>query len=135
MRFDEKVIHSGLNGILSVMIELKMIDKSKVSLLKRKKKDSFIARSSRWARSPSSGIFRARKKLGDKIIEGDLLGIVSDPFGSVKIELRSDRAGIIIGASNIPLVSEGDAVFNIASFENVHAVKESVTGFEDLLDS
>lgn len=134
LRFDEKIIHSGLNGVLSVMTELKMIDKQKVSLLKRNKKESFIASSSRWARSPSSGIFRAKKKLGDKVIEGDLLGIVSDPFGAAKIELRSNRAGIIIGASNIPLVSEGDAIFNIASFENIHEVKESVEGFEELLD-
>ncbi len=135
LRFDEKVIHSGLNGILSIMTELKMVEKAKVSLLQRKQKDSFIARSCKWARSPSSGIFKAKKGLGDKIIEGDLLGIISDPFGATRIELRSETAGIIIGASNLPLVSEGDAIFNIASFKNVHAVKKSVIGFEGLLDN
>ena len=46
-----------------------------------------------------------------------LLGIISDPFGEVEIEVKSDMSGIIVGRTNLPVVNEGDALFHIAQPE------------------
>lgn len=129
LRFDEAVIKAGLKGVLSAMYELKMIESNPETL---KKKEVSIARSSKWARSPHSGIFRAKNKLGDTVTKGRVLGIISNPFGTESYKLVAERDGIIIGASKLPLVNEGDAIFNIASFDNIDKVEGSIELFEEL---
>lgn len=122
LRIDDKVIKIGLNGILSVMHELGMIafkpkDKGK--------KKVFVAKSSHWVRAPQSGIFMSRKKLGQHVRKGELLGDISDPFGNHEFEVRAHKTGMIIGASVLPLVNNGDALFNIATFDESRTIDET----------
>ncbi len=132
LRFNEKVIKSGLAGVLSVMRELGML-----LPLKNKKpaKDVFIARSSHWIRAPHSGILTVKKKIGQRVRKGHVLGVISDPFGREKHELVAKRSGIIIGAVTLPLLNRGDAAFHVATFEDVSTVEEHVDMFEEQLDS
>ena len=58
--------------------------------------------------------------------KGQVLGVISDPFGHDKHEIIAKRTGIIIGAVTMPLLSRGDAVFHIATFEDVASVEEQV---------
>lgn len=120
LRFDETMIKQGLHGILSVMQWLEMIPSKKI---KQKKKEAFVAHSTAWVRAPHSGILRALCELGSVVKKESLLGIISNPFGEHKIEIRSPKEGMVIGASMLPLVNEGDALFHIASFEEA-AIQE-----------
>lgn len=129
LRFEETVIKSGLKGVLSVMYELGMIESNPLTL---KKKEVSVASSSKWVRSPHSGIFRAKNRLGDTVSAGQSLGIISNPFGTESYKLIAEKDGIIIGASKLPLVNEGDAIFNIASFDNINKAEGSVEIFEEL---
>ncbi|WP_254656747.1 succinylglutamate desuccinylase/aspartoacylase family protein [Leisingera sp. JC1] len=65
-------------------------------------------------RASHGGLLRAYKSEGDVVEEGDLLAIISDPFGEVVHEIAAPIPGVIVGRAVMPTVNEGDAVFHIA---------------------
>jgi predicted deacylase len=115
LRFDEHSIRVGLRGILSAMRALGMIPPTKG---RARVIEPLLARSSTWVRAPSSGVLRAIQSLGRRVSAGDILGTISDPFGERDVAVVAPADGIIIGRLNLPLVNEGDALFNIARFED-----------------
>lgn len=131
LRFNNSVMRLGLRGILSVMEAIDMLPKGTTKV--KKPVETFIARSSTWVRAPHSGILLISKKLGDHVKKDEVLGIVSDPFGNHRFEVRSKVAGIIIGMTMLPLVNEGDATFHIATFGDNSAVQESLEQYKDSL--
>lgn len=132
LRYEEKIIKSALMGILSVMESIGMIEPKQPKHMKKKAK-TFIAQSSHWIRAAHSGSLRTRKHIGDRVKEGDLLGILSDPYGDDKLEVRSTKTGIIIGTTVLPLVNNGDAMYHIATFENSEEVEERIEIFDEQL--
>ena len=56
-------------------------------------------------------------KLGDRVKVGDLLGTVTDPVTDIAHEIRSDRAGIVIGAALPAVVLSGYGIFHIGELE------------------
>ena len=132
LRFDEVAIKTGLNGILGIMHATGMLDEKDTPKSRKKKPPASVAISSYWIRAPQSGIFHTLRKLGSRILENEILGYVSDPMGENRNEVRSREAGIIIGRMELPLVSRGDALFNIATFQNPENVQENLERFQDL---
>jgi predicted deacylase len=130
LRYDETAIRIGLQGILAVMRHLKMLP-----AIKTKAPKAYQARSSHWARAPHSGILRPQRKLGSHVKAGDLLGVISNPFGSDLVEVHAKEEGIIIGQICIPLVNRGDALFHIASFAKASAGLETIERIEDRFDT
>ncbi|HEX5057356.1 MAG TPA: succinylglutamate desuccinylase/aspartoacylase family protein [Gammaproteobacteria bacterium] len=118
LRFDEQAIRIGVRGILNVMHKLNMLPLVKHKPHGRKSAGStFTARSNVWVRASHSGIFRSLKGLGEKVNTGALLGVITDPtdmFDEGRYEVRAQASGLIIGKTNLPLVNEGDALYNIA---------------------
>ncbi len=129
LRHNEHVIKSGLNGILTLMNEIGMISYSKGNVIKDDK--LFIALHSMWVRAPQSGSLKQIKHIGNRVNKGQVLGIISDPFGGNKAKITASCTGIIIGVVTMPLLNKGDAVFHIASFDNSREVKEQVDDFLD----
>ena len=110
LRFDEIAIRAGVRGILNVMRALKMIRGKMVT----PRVPPLIAKNTSWVRAADSGIFRALVPLGKEVRKGDVLGVISSPYGEDEHEIRSHRSGVIIGRSHLPLVHEGEALFNLA---------------------
>jgi predicted deacylase len=77
----------------------------------------YIAKASQWVRAPISGIFVTRKKLGERVVKGDKLGFITNPFGDYEYTILSPVDGIIIGNSILPLANEGDGIYHIATFD------------------
>lgn len=67
-----------------------------------------------WIRAPRAGLFQAYKGSGQVVNRGEPLGQITDPYGESRIVIRSDESGHIIGHSNLPVVTQGDAIFHIA---------------------
>ena len=111
LRFDEFAVRAGVKGILRVMNKLGMLAEKGVSKAKTK---SLVSQSSVWVRAPAGGLLRTFKSVGDQVEAGDLLGLISDPFGEKEIETLASDAGVIAGRINLPVVNEGDALFHIA---------------------
>ena len=111
LRFDELSARAGVAGILRVMHAMGMIPRKGVT---RPRVAPLQAERSSWLRSPAGGLLRSFKAVGENVGVGDLLGVVSDPFGEVETEIKSGLAGVIIGRTNLPIVNEGDALFHVA---------------------
>jgi len=133
LRFDEKIIKAGLHGILSMMREIEMIPPSFHKTLS-KPKEVYLARSSYWVRASCSGTMVKKKHIGDRVKTGDVLGIISDPFGDHKIKVTAAKDGIIIGCNMLPLVNKGDALFHVATFKDDEKVEERVDLYNATLD-
>ena len=56
------------------------------------------------------GLLRCFKTIGDTVVDGEILGVVADPFGENEVEILSPDDGVVIGRRNMPIVNEGDAV-------------------------
>ena len=130
LRFDEVSIRAGVRGVLQVMIELEMRTRSK----RTRKVESMVANTSRWVRAGQSGILRSLIATGTKVQKGDLLAYINNPLGEHNEELISPVSGIVIGKTNLPLVFAGEALFNIASYEEIDQVAENIDAYNDELD-
>jgi predicted deacylase len=72
--------------------------------------------------------------LGQRIAKGDVLGVVDGPLGGCAEDISVNFSGIVIGATNLPLVNEGEAVYHIARFDANAKVEASVEEFRSELD-
>lgn len=131
LRFDELAIRAGVRGVLSVMVELGMIDPPRRPPTRIV---PVVAKSTIWVRADEGGILRIRKRLGAHVQAGDVLAAVSGPLGDREETVTSPTAGVIIGRTELPLVNEGDALFHIASFKQQSKAGRQVERFEAELD-
>lgn len=136
LRFDEAAVRIGVNGVLGVMSELGMIDEAPRAVETK----SVVSRASYWVRAPEGGVFRSLTALGAPVETGDVLGLISDPFGGSEREARAGRGGLVIGRSALPAVNRGDALYHVAVVEKpaaaearAAAIAEEVAG-EPLYD-
>ena len=128
LRFDDVAIQGALKGIIAVMQEIGMLPKRAKS---KPTIDTFVARSSTWVRAQQGGILQTRAKLGDRVSKGQVLGMITDPFGEHEIDVLSSTSGIIIGSLNLPLVNEGEALFHIARFDDPASIDQALDQFSD----
>lgn len=128
LRFDELSIRAGVRGIRRVLQALDMLPPRPAS---HASLDPMRANETTWVRSPSSGIIRTECRLGERVKSAQVLGVVSDPFGEVEVEVLASVPGIVIGRSTSPLTHEGDALFHIARFEDNKEAKATVDEFQE----
>jgi predicted deacylase len=126
LRFDEVGIRAGLRGVSNVMRELGMLPprKRKPRLI-----EPLMAKATSWVRASASGIVRSKVKLGQRVKSGDILVVISDPFGETDVSVTAPCAGIIVGKNNLPLAHEGDALVHIARFDSVALAQDTVEEF------
>ena len=136
LRFDETAIRAGVNGVLRVMRSLGMLRTQQRKTAPRQRlKEPTISRVSRWVRAPQSGIHRSVTRLGMAVNKGDQLGFIADPLGANETPVEATSSGIVIGRSNLPLVTEGEALFHVASFEQPNDfVAEQIDRVEEVMD-
>lgn len=127
LRFDELVIRAGVRGILRVMYTLGMIKRGRP---RPREPEPVVARSSSWVRAPQSGVLRMLTPLGARVKKGGLLGVVSDAFRYDEEPILAPASGVVIGRTNLPLVTEGEALFHIARFGEPDSAAETVEQFQ-----
>lgn len=127
LRFDEGAIRAGVMGITRVMRSLGMLPPRRRSASLH---EPVILRSSRWVRAPCSGVLRTRRAVGVRIRAGQVLAIISDPLGETDTEITVPTDGIVIGRTNLPLVHEGEALFNIGLTEGTQIVARALDDFD-----
>ena len=111
---DETIVEEGLLGIQRILNHFHM----KNFKLEPVENEPIIIKSSKWLRAPQSGVFHSVVKNGQYVEQGDLLGLVSDPYGSTERKIKSNSKGYIICTNEAPLVNKGDAIFHIGNVLN-----------------
>lgn len=108
-RFDEYAIDAGVVGVRRVLAALEMID-----LPDLEHPPSRECRQSGWVRARRTGILRFDAHLGQEVADGERLGSLLDSFGKTLAAVYANRAGVVIGRNEAPLVNSGDALAHIA---------------------
>lgn len=108
LRFDETAVRAGVTGILRVMRHVGMITGAE-----KARTLSVLCGSSQWLRAPAGGLLRTFRGDGDRVQAGDILAVISDPFGQQEIALKAHWPGIVVGRAILPVVNEGDAIYHI----------------------
>ena len=107
---EELVVEEGINGVKRLMGHLGMrtfkIDISK-------DRTPVLLSESKWMRAPNSGMFQAVVKNGAKVSKGELIGMVTDPYGKFERKVKASSTGYIICLNESPVVYKGDAIFHI----------------------
>lgn len=130
MRFDPHAITTGLSGIINLMRRLDMLPDKKTT--KTSPLKSFFTQKNIWVRAPNSGMSYSRLSLGQHVKSGELLCVIKDPFGATdSIHVMSPEEGIIIGKNNLPLVYEGEELFQLAVFSKMQHAADHLEDWEE----
>ncbi|WP_438967187.1 succinylglutamate desuccinylase/aspartoacylase family protein [Flavobacterium sp.] len=110
---NEMVTQEGIEGTMRFLKHLDMLNPKK-ELTSFSEKTIFIEKSN-WIRANFSGMFHGLIKIGSFVKKGDVLAMISDPYGKVEHRLKAPNDGYIINVNDAPIVYQGDAVFHIST--------------------
>nr|WP_228055348.1 succinylglutamate desuccinylase/aspartoacylase family protein [Lusitaniella coriacea] len=119
LRFDEKAIQIGREGVLRVMACLGMYESSALP----SPTSSIEISKSKWVRAARSGILRVNVALGDRVVKKQIIGTISDAFGEDSIKVRANCDGLAICYRQNPLVNQGDGIFHLAILEDAETAQ------------
>lgn len=132
LRFDDNAVQTGLRGILAVMRNLGMISGQRGR--SQQARQPIVARSSSWVRADQSGILLSLTPLGAQVRKGDILGTITDPFRPSDEPVLAHCNGIVIGRTNLPLVTEGEGLYHIARWNGADTKAEDADEWRHALD-
>ena len=117
LRLDGFAIEKGLQGLRRVLFASGM---SEIQSRPARNDVMVVVHRASWLRAARSGIFIGSKQAGAHVVKGEPLGMITDPYGSKTIDVLANKSGYILAHSNASVVSQGDAIFNIAhDFEHM----------------
>ncbi|WP_339752122.1 succinylglutamate desuccinylase/aspartoacylase family protein [uncultured Winogradskyella sp.] len=110
---DSTITNTGVNGIKRVLNHLDMLSsKFKVS---KPKKNCIKITDSKWVRAKHSGMFKADIIVNSEVKKGDVLGHITDPYGSFNHFVKAPNDGYIFNVNESPIIYQGDAIFHIST--------------------
>ncbi len=108
MRLQAQEIKRGVIGVRNVLIHLKMVRGTPVSM-----GDQRTYFRTEWVRADRGGILVSEVRLGDSVREGDILGTITDPIRKESHVILSPHRGQILGMAVAPVMIPGYAAFHI----------------------
>lgn len=109
VRLDGHSIEEAIKGLKRGLAHLGVVENTNPA----PKSSSILIKKTSWLRANYSGIFLWTKKSGNKVVKGEKLGMIKDPYGAKTSYVISNRDGYIIGHNNASVVNQGDALFHI----------------------
>lgn len=107
------ITNTGVNGAKRVLDHLGMLRrKFKVS---RPKQSAVVIKDSKWLRAKYSGMFKATVTINAFVNKDDVLGNITDPYGSFNFFVKAPNAGYIFNVNESPIIYQGDAIFHIST--------------------
>jgi len=67
-----------------------------------------------WMRARQSGLFHHKAEAGDFVHKGEIIAVITDPFGKFEQNVKAPNSGYIINANAAPIVYQGDAIYHIS---------------------
>src|SRR5690606_36199977 len=107
MRLDDFAVDEAIAGTSRLLQYLGMIDQAPAT------KTPLVVKESSWIRAKVSGIFIPTIKLGDPVKKSQVIAKISDPYGQVKVPVKSSSKGFVVGLNNLPVINAGDALVHV----------------------
>lgn len=108
LRIQENQIDAGTHSVNSLLDKLEMYPRT---FIWGEPRPTYYE--SLWLRAESGGILFSEMDLGDRVSQGDVLGVVTDPITNQSTELISPVEGNIIGMAVNQVVIPGFAAYHI----------------------
>lgn len=108
LRLQASEVEHGVNGVKALLGHLGMQPKA----LGGDSTEPVFYRSS-WIRSDQGGILFSEVSLGERVLQGELLGTVTDPITNRRSQLLSPTAGRVLGMALNQVVLPGFAAYRI----------------------
>jgi predicted deacylase len=110
---DNTITNNGVSGTKRVLHHLGILStKFKVS---KPQKRSVTIIGSKWIRARHSGMFKADVAINSEVKKGDILGEITDPYGSFNYFVKASNNGYIFSLNESPIIYQGDAIFHIST--------------------
>ncbi len=107
------ITNTGVNGAKRVLHHLGMLGSNfKVS---RPKTNTVLIEESKWLRAKYSGMFKSTVAINKYVEKGQVLGNITDPYGSFNHFVKAPNAGYIFNVNESPITYQGDAIFHIST--------------------
>jgi uncharacterized protein len=118
LRFDNGAIEEGVAGTLRIMKHLNMIDAAP-----EPKEPTKVIWTTSWIRAKHAGLFQPAIQAGQMVHKGEFVGMITDPFGEFKEQVKAHETAYVIGINNSPVINAGDALMhlgmdNVCKLEN-----------------
>ena len=107
---EELVVEEGVNGVKRVLNHYGM-RAFKIDISEGR--DAHMLIESKWMRASMSGLFRVLVANGSAVKKGDVIGLLTDPYGKLEKRVRSVTDGYVFCVNEAPIVYKGDAIFHI----------------------
>jgi uncharacterized protein len=109
---EEMIVEEGINGVKRLLNHLGMKNfKIDISL---NREPNFL-KESKWMRASNSGMFQALVKNGSVVTKGEVIGMITDPYGKIERKVKANQDGQIVCLNESPVVYKGDAIFHIGT--------------------
>ncbi|MBO3117944.1 succinylglutamate desuccinylase/aspartoacylase family protein [Winogradskyella sp. DF17] len=110
---NKTITNTGVNGTKRILEHLGMLtSKFKVS---KPKNSGIRIIDSKWIRANHSGMFKAKVLVNSLVKRGDVLGHITDPYGSFNHFVKAPNDGYIFNVNESPIIYQGDAIFHIST--------------------
>ncbi|WP_047549848.1 succinylglutamate desuccinylase/aspartoacylase family protein [Psychroserpens sp. Hel_I_66] len=123
---DSNITNTGVNGAKRILNHFGMLNsKFKVSEPKEK---PIVIEDSKWLRAKFSGMFKPTVKINSYVTKDDILGNITDPYGTFNHFVKAPNSGYIFNVNESPIIYQGDAIFHISTAlkDDKSTVTESV---------
>ena len=107
------ITQDGINGSKRFLQHLNMLNP--INDVVFKESETIFIEKSSWIRANFSGMFHGLVAIGSYVKKGEVLAMISDPFGKVEHKLKAPNDGYIINVNDASIVYQGDAVFHIST--------------------
>lgn len=112
LKLRKTAIDQGIHGMQRVMKYLDMIESAPTP-----RRENILIDNSTWIRARRAGLHYAQAYNGSFVKKGDILGVISDPFGEYEKPIKATHDCHILAVNNNPVVNRGDALFHIGNEE------------------
>lgn len=133
----KEAVEKGVDSVKSAMRSLGLVESRRWE----RSKEPIYFRSS-WIRAETGGMLFSRVELGDKVKEGTVLGLISNPVTNKTTRIKSTQEGRVIGMSLNRIMHPGFAAYHIGlkssaieAAQPESTEEPSLTETEDMQDS
>ncbi|TRW22518.1 succinylglutamate desuccinylase/aspartoacylase family protein [Flavobacterium zepuense] len=109
---NDDITQEGVHGAKRVLQHLGMLGIRKNA--RTPDAPSIYIETSTWIRARHSGLFQNKAHAGKFVEKGDVIALITDPFGKFEQKVKAPNSGYIINSNDAPIVYQGDAIFHIS---------------------
>ncbi len=126
---NKTIVKYGVQGVMRLLHHLDMLNPNfQVPIAE---KNTVIIKKTRWIRANRSGLLHTKILINKLVEKGDLLAIITDPYGKMRYKVKAPNSGYIINVNQSPIVHQGDAIFHISTQDAVLVSEKENEDFDE----